>query len=30
MFHMPGRWELVFDIVAASGTERVAATIRLD
>ena len=30
MFHMPGRWELVFDVVAASGTERVAATIQLD
>ena len=30
MFHMPGRWELVFDVVAASGTERVSATIQLD
>jgi hypothetical protein len=30
MFHMPGRWELVFDIVVSNGTEWVAATIQLD
>jgi hypothetical protein len=23
MFHMPGAWELTFDVVAADGTERV-------
>lgn len=30
MFHMPGRWEIQFDVVTASGTERLAATTELE
>jgi len=31
MFHMPGRWDLTFDVVTASGgTERLTGTIRLE
>ena len=26
MFHMPGRWDIVFDLVTGSGTERLTAT----
>ncbi|MEO8756041.1 MAG: FixH family protein [Casimicrobiaceae bacterium] len=30
MFHMPGRWELSFDVVSGNTTERLTDTIRLD
>jgi len=30
MFHMPGRWDVVFDLVTGSGTERLTATKDLD
>ena len=30
MFHMPGRWDLTFDVVATSGTERLTGTIELE
>jgi len=26
MFHMPGRWDLLFDLVTGDGTERITAT----
>jgi hypothetical protein len=30
MFHMPGRWELYFDVVTESGSERLTATLQLE
>lgn len=30
MFHMPGRWDLLFDLATGSGAERLTATIRLE
>ena len=30
LFHMPGRWDLTFDLVAGNTTERVTQTIRLE
>jgi hypothetical protein len=30
MFHMPGRWDLTFDVDATSGTERLTGTIELE
>lgn len=30
MLHMPGNWEIRFDVVTASGTERLATTIQLE
>ena len=30
LFHMPGRWDLTFDLVAGTTTERVTETIRLE
>lgn len=30
MFHMPGRWELTFDIDSAGGTERLASSLVLE
>ena len=30
LFHMPGRWELTFDVVAGNTTERISETIRLE
>ena len=30
LFHMPGRWELTFDVVAGNTTERMTDTMRLD
>lgn len=30
LFHMPGRWELTFDVVAGNTTERMSETIRLE
>ena len=30
MFHMPGRWDLTFDLVVAGATERLAATLRIE
>jgi hypothetical protein len=30
MFHMPGRWELYFDVVTQSGSERLTATLQLE
>ena len=30
MFHMPGRWDLNFDVVATSGTERLTATMQVE
>ncbi len=30
MFHMPGRWDLYFDVVTGSGSERIAATLQLE
>jgi len=30
MLHMPGTWELRFDVVTASGTDRLATTIQLE
>jgi hypothetical protein len=29
LFHMPGRWDLLFDVDTGSGTERLTATLRL-
>jgi hypothetical protein len=29
MFHMPGRWDLLFDVDGGAGTERLVATLRL-
>jgi hypothetical protein len=30
MFHMPGRWDLVFDVVGGGGTERLTGTMRVE
>ena len=30
LFHMRGRWELTFDVVTASRTERLASTLRIE
>jgi hypothetical protein len=30
MFHMPGRWDLLFDLVTSTGTERLTATTHLE
>ena len=30
MFHMPGRWDLVFDVVGDGGTERLTGTMRIE
>jgi hypothetical protein len=30
MFHMPGRWDLLFDLATSAGTERLAATRHLE
>lgn len=30
LFHMSGRWEIAFDVVTASGTERIADSVVLD
>ncbi|MBK7080614.1 MAG: hypothetical protein IPH55_07620 [Betaproteobacteria bacterium] len=30
MFHMPGRWDLLFDLVTPAGTERLTATVLLE
>jgi hypothetical protein len=30
MFHMPGRWDVVFDLVTRTGTERLVATRHLE
>jgi hypothetical protein len=30
MFHMPGRWDVVFDLVTDTGTERLTATTHLE
>ncbi|MEO8753901.1 MAG: hypothetical protein ABI624_14625 [Casimicrobiaceae bacterium] len=30
LFHMPGRWDLTFDVVAGNTTERLASTIRIE
>jgi YtkA-like len=30
LFHMPGRWELTFDVAAGNTTERMTDTLRLD
>jgi hypothetical protein len=30
MFHMPGRWDLVFDVVASGGTERLTGTLQIE
>jgi hypothetical protein len=30
MFHMPGRWEIRFDVVTAAGTDRLVATTQLE
>ena len=30
MLHMPGRWEIRFDVVTAGGTQRLAATTQLE
>lgn len=30
MFHMPGRWDLTFDVVSGNTTERLASVIRVD
>ncbi len=30
MFHMPGRWELTFDVVAGNGTERLTGTMQFE
>jgi hypothetical protein len=29
LFHMPGRWDLLFDVDTGAGAERLAATLRL-
>jgi hypothetical protein len=29
LFHMPGRWDLLFDVDSGAGTERLVATLRL-
>jgi len=30
LFHMPGRWDLTFDLVAGNATERITQTLRLE
>jgi hypothetical protein len=30
MFHMPGRWDVVFEIATGEGTERLVATVELE
>jgi hypothetical protein len=30
LFHMPGRWDLVFDVVGGGGTERLTGTMRIE
>ncbi len=30
MFHMPGRWDILFDLVTSAGTERLVATTHLE
>lgn len=30
MFHMPGRWDIVFDITTGEGTQRLVATVELE
>ena len=30
LFHMPGRWDLTFDVEGGGGTERLASTLQLD
>ena len=30
MFHMPGRWDLVFDVVGGGATERLTGTMRVE
>jgi YtkA-like len=30
LFHMPGRWDLTFDIVAGNATQRLASTLRIE
>jgi hypothetical protein len=30
MFHMPGRWDLIFDVVAGERSERLVATTRIE
>lgn len=30
MFHMPGRWDLTFDVVTPSGTERLTGTMLIE
>ena len=30
LFHMPGRWDITFDVVAGSGTERLTGTMQLE
>jgi hypothetical protein len=30
MFHMPGRWEIHFDVVTAAATDRLVATTQLE
>jgi len=30
MFHMPGRWDVVFDIAGSGGTERLTGTMRIE
>jgi hypothetical protein len=30
MFHMPGRWQLIFDVERSGGTERLATDILLE
>lgn len=30
MFHMPGRWDLTFDLVSAVATERLTGTLRIE
>ena len=30
MFHMPGRWDLAFDVVGGGGTERLTGTMRIE
>jgi hypothetical protein len=30
MFHMPGRWDLLFDVVTGAGSERLIDTLRLE
>ena len=30
MFHMPGRWDLLFDVVTSGGSERLTGTLQLE